>query len=167
MGIYTHKITKSTSLLFSNGNGIVGVFKKPTNRHPMKPHVEKLNELRACSDAVSFASNHHTAQAGWDACERGDWMLWLLGKQSGAPESAGRKQLVLIACECARLALPYTKDPRVLACIETTEKWTRGEATIEDVRAARRAAYAAAAAAAYAADADAADAAALCAALFF
>jgi hypothetical protein len=113
----------------------------------LKPHIQKLTELNACESAVRFAATHETAQAGWDACERGDWMLWLLGKQSGEPKSAARKPLVLIACECARLALPHTKDPRVLACIETTEKWARGEATIEDVRTARRAAYAAAEAA--------------------
>ena len=80
-------------------------------------------------------------------------MLWIIAKT--AVES-DRKTIVSIACECARLALPYTKDPRVLACIETTEAWTRGEATIEQVRSARWAAYAAADAAAYAAaDADA------------
>ncbi len=121
--------------------------------------TERLTEIGACSEAISLYGKYgDDFQLAWNECTRGDHMLWLLGKQSGAPESVGRKQLVLIACECARLALPYTKDPRVLACIETAEKWTRGEATINEVRAARRAADAAdaayaAAAAAYAADA--------------
>ena len=34
-------------------------------------------------------------------------MLWLLGKQSGPPESKSRKKLVLSACKCARLALKH------------------------------------------------------------
>ncbi|MCV5968765.1 putative immunity protein, partial [Lactococcus petauri] len=45
-----------------------------------------------------------------------------------------RETLVLAACECARTALPFTKDPRVLVCIETTERWCRGEATLAEVR---------------------------------
>ena len=89
-------------------------------------------------------------------------MLWYAGKLSGPPESEGRKRIVLATCECARLALPifekrHPDDKRVRVCLETAEKWARGEdgVTIEDVRKARYAA----AYAAYAADA-AADAAA-------
>ena len=87
-------------------------------------------------------------------------MLWLLGRIAGPAWSDSRKPLVLAACECARLALPYTTDPRVLKCIETAEAWTRGDATKEQVRAADAdaAAYAAADAAAYAAYAAAANA---------
>jgi len=144
----------------------------------MQDHIQKLKDLNACRDGLAFAATCKDMQEVWDTCPRGDWLLWLLGKKA---TEADRKNLVLIACECARLALPYTKDSRVLACIETAEKWTRGEATIEQVREARRnadaasdaayaaasdaayaayasdaAAYAAAAAAAYDADADAA-----------
>jgi hypothetical protein len=86
----------------------------------------------------------------------------VVGRLSGPPESDGRKKLVIACCECARLALPiYEKkhpgDNRVLVCIETTEKWARGEATIEQVKQARMVCYgiyahaaAAAAGAAYA-----------------
>lgn len=130
----------------------------------MKTVAETLTEMNACADGVAYARKFGTDwNAAWNECPRGDHMLWLLGKTA---TEADRKNLVLIACECARLALPYTKDPRVLACIETTEQWTRGEATIKQVREARRnAAYDAAAyayayayAAAAAADAAYADA---------
>jgi hypothetical protein len=115
-----------------------------------------LEDLKACDPAVAFASNYSTLQDAWNACECGDWMLWFASRRN-----VKRETLVLAACECARLALPHTKDPRVLACIETTERWCRGEATILQVREARAYAYAYAAAyAAYAADAADADAAA-------
>lgn len=129
--------------------------------------TEALVAMRPCEDALTWARSQDTAEAAWTACERGDWMLWLLGKLSGAPESDGRKKLVLAACECARLALPYGRDgkhsPRI--AIETAESWARGEgATISQVRhaaaAAYAAAYAAAAVYAYAYAADAAEAAA-------
>jgi hypothetical protein len=47
--------------------------------------------------------------------------------------------------------LPHTKDQRVLACIETAERWAKGKATIAELREARVAAADAADAAAYAA----------------
>jgi hypothetical protein len=77
-------------------------------------------------------------------------MMWL-----AATLGVRRQSVVLAACECARLVATRAKDPRVLACIETTERWAHGKATPEEVRQARHAA-ADAYAAAYAAYADAA-----------
>ena len=69
-----------------------------------------------------------------------------------------RKLIVLAACECARLTLPYVRSDelRPLHAIELAEKWAHGDAliSIADLHAAAHAAYAAYAAA------DAADAAA-------
>jgi hypothetical protein len=122
----------------------------------------------ACKEAVIWARTQESPQQAWDACERGDWMLWLLGKHN-----ADRKTLVLAACRCARLALKYVPkgEERPLQAIETAEKWARGVATIEEVRrdastasAATSAADAAACAARAAADASSAADAAACAA---
>jgi len=41
-----------------------------------------LQSINACGEAIRWASDFDNAQAAWDACERGDWMLWLLGKLS-------------------------------------------------------------------------------------
>ena len=145
----------------------------------MKHWSNKLPKS-ACRDALTWAQEQKSAQSAWDTCKRGNWMLWLLGKLSGPPESDLRKKLVLAACGCARLALPYVKKyelrPRI--AIEIAEQYARGEngITLEQVKdtayaatyaadtadTAYAAAYAtyAAYAAAYAADAaDAADAA--------
>ncbi len=119
--------------------------------------IVPLKKLRPCSDAVEWAKTFGALDDAWKACERGDWMLWLLGKQAGPPESDSRKKLVLTACACARLALPHVKkgDRRSLKAIETAEAWARGDTgvTLQMVRDAAAAdAYAAAyAAAAYAA----------------
>ena len=124
----------------------------------MNAHAEALHRRGACGDAVRFAARHETSGAAWDACERADWMLWILAKTAGGKRgSDARKRICLLACECARTALPYADDatrPATLACIETVEAWARGEAALKEVRAARRSAYADAYAhAAYAADA--------------
>jgi hypothetical protein len=120
----------------------------------------RIKHLEPCQNATKWAKGYTSPVKAWRECQRGDWMLWLVGKVSGPPESEGRKKLVLCACECARLALPifenrYLNDGRVRKCIETAERWAKGEATIEELRQARSAADADAAAAADAADAAA------------
>ena len=124
----------------------------------MKTHIEYLHSSCACNEAVTFADQFDSLQAAWDACERGDWMLWLLGKQAGKIGSDSRKHLVWIACQCARLALKYVPDgeTRPLHAIEIAEKYCQGEATLDQVKDAADTAYAAYAAAAYAAYAAAA-----------
>ena len=112
-------------------------------------NTTRLEELGACSEAIVWAKRQESASAAWKNCRRADWMLWLLGRLSGPPESESRKRLVLCSCECARTALQYVPsgEDRPRICIETTERWTRGEATIEKVRAAAWDAWAAGAAA--------------------
>jgi hypothetical protein len=86
-------------------------------------------------------------------------MLWLIGKTSGPPDSDSRRKLVLVAAQCAELALPFARDEETRAICESTIQtcyaYAAGEAELTDVRSAADAAYAATAAAyaAYAADA--------------
>ncbi|KKL52844.1 hypothetical protein LCGC14_2281380 [marine sediment metagenome] len=118
----------------------------------MRKWTTPIKRLGACEDAVEWASQYKTPEKAWINCKRGDWMLWLLGKLAGEPGSDSRKPLVLAACECARLSLPYVKkgDKRPLKAMEVAEQWAKGEGniTLEDVRAAAfyAASYAASAA---------------------
>ncbi len=112
-----------------------------------------LASLNACREAQRSLTDESPYRQ-WQKCERGDWLLWLAARLD-----IDRKVVVFAACQVARTALIHTEDPRALQCIEVTEGWTRGEKTLEEVRAARTDAAYAADAAAYAADADAADAA--------
>ena len=119
----------------------------------IKDYISYLKELNACSEAVEWSGQFETSQEAWDNCERGDWMLWLLGKQAGEPESKSRKKIVLAACECARLSLKHIPktEKRPLEAIQTAEKWAKGIGgiSLQDVKDAADAANAAA----YAADA--------------
>jgi len=78
-----------------------------------------------------------SAQEIWDACERGDWMLWYAGHASD------RRLVVRAACLCAREALIYIPagEDRPRIAIETAERWTLGEATIDEVRASKADAF--------------------------
>lgn len=117
----------------------------------MQKWANRITNMGACSDAVEWLEREkfQTSQMAWDKCDRGDWMLWLLGKLSGKPQSDSRKKLVLATCACARLALPYVVkgEERPLRAIDTAEKWARREdgVTMKDVQnaaaAAEHAAY--------------------------
>ncbi len=116
--------------------------------------TQSLINLHACREAVAWATGatgYPSLEAAWEACERADWLLWLAGKFAGPPGSESRKPLVRAACACARTALVHVRagEHRPLRAIETAEAWTRGEASLDEVRQAD-AADAAADAASYA-----------------
>ena len=92
-------------------------------------YVQEIKKLSACGEAIKSALEYETSQEMWDDCKRGDWMLWLVGKKSGKPECEKRKQLVLTACKCARLALPHVTEgeTRPQKAIETAEQWAKGQ----------------------------------------
>ncbi len=107
----------------------------------------QLAALRACDPAVEWAAAQHAAgltyQQAWDACDRGDWMLWLLGRTTrSAPWSDERKPLVAAAMECARRALPIyearTGKTDVREASDVILAWTRGEATVGEAQEAYR-----------------------------
>ena len=125
--------------------------------------ITHLSDINACLSAIEWvkASNSRSLESAWQKCERGDWMLWYAGKKAGPVGDEKRKKLVLAACACARLGLPtfekrYPGNDVMRVCLDTAEKWTRNEATLEALQVSRRNCYAAADAAAYAAAADAA-----------
>ena len=95
-----------------------------------------------------------------------DDRLWVVLRESVIPAGPLR----LLACKWARVALDAERavgrepDPRSWAAIDVGERFARGEATAEELAAARAAAWAAASAAAWGAARDAAWAAASAAA---
>jgi hypothetical protein len=120
--------------------------------------------LGACHEGREWVATQPDAATAWATCPRGDWLVWLLGALH-VRGYVSRQTLVLAACACAETVLrhvPAGEDLPRLA-IEAARRWARGEATVEEVRAAAntaadaatRAAVAAADAAVAAADAAA------------
>lgn len=108
-----------------------------------KTLADRLSAMRACPESVQWARDYTDDAVAWRECQRGDWMLWLLGQID-----VDRKRLVLATCGCARLSLYLAPDgedrPRI--AIETAEAWARGDGpTLDDVRRSASAADAAAA----------------------
>ena len=111
--------------------------------------IRRIRRLDPCPPAMAWAAGYTDPALAWAECQDGSWMLWLIGRCAGAPESPARRQLVACACDCAALAQSQARAARVSDCIDTARRWARGEATIEELRdaaGAARAAYAAGAA---------------------
>lgn len=81
-------------------------------------------------------------QQMWATTDRGDWLLWFCTHMIDQPGWPTHQQVVLVSCQCARLALRHIKpgERRPLDAIETAEAWARGEATLEQVQRAGHAA---------------------------
>lgn len=105
-----------------------------------------------CEAGAEWISSFDSMEDAWVACERPDWMLWLLYKA----RAIKKRTAVHLACQFARLALPFAADKRVVTCINVTEAWLAGKATKGDVREARYAATSAATSTASSAAASAA-----------
>lgn len=126
-----------------------------------RTHVEQLVSLCACTDAIEFASQFDSLVEAWQACERGDWMLWLVGRMINCePWSEGRKPLLACALDCADTVkhLRGRYSDEIGRAVEVLRQWIRGEVSTEMAQQVRRDLYkfwgmAACAAYAYAADA--------------
>jgi hypothetical protein len=95
--------------------------------------INWLLRHEACSPSLTWLAGRDLATA-WAECGRGDWMLWL-----AARAGMDRRVVVAACCACARTLLPRipADETLPLAAIEAVERWCRGEASIDEVRAAR------------------------------
>ena len=140
--------------LNDGGTGVAPVLGQSLREMTAEALSAEFAKLGASEDVLEWSRGKTLGEA-WSTCERADWMLWL------ASRLCERRLVVSAACACAETALRFVPagEDRPRIAIETARRWTRGEATLDDVRAAADAAYdadcAAASAAAYAAyDAD-------------
>ena len=117
-----------------------------------------LSRQNACAEARTWAKTQPDLQTVWTACKRSDWMIWLLARTTLDQDDP---RLRLMACDFAEAVLkdvPEGED-RPRRAIEVARRFAAGEASQEEMAAARDAARAAAWAAAWdAASAAASDA---------
>ena len=100
-----------------------------------------LERLGACRDARVWAAHFATLDEAWDACTDPGWMLWL-AQATDLPQEAAVRMAVAFARRVLPFATGDAAEPARIA-IETAERWLRGEATVEECRAAGYAARAA------------------------
>jgi hypothetical protein len=116
----------------------------------MKTEIEKYNP---CPDAVEYRKGFDTFRQAWDACPRGDWMLWI-----AARVGVNKRLLTLAKGRCAETVKHLMQDERSVRAVDMAISYGLGEATDEQLIAVANA-YAAAAEYAAVAAYSAADAA--------
>jgi hypothetical protein len=98
-----------------------------------KHWCDRLEAVGACDEAVAWARTQPSPEAAWQNCDRGDWMLWIVGRVAGGEiGSPERRRLVLAACDCAELSLlafesEYPNDGRPRNAIETARRYALGD----------------------------------------
>ena len=102
---------------------------------------DALVRLCACDDAVEWASEQPSAEVAWQACQRGDWLLWI-ARRVASHGDAEHRAVVRAACACARTTLHRVQagDGLPRRAIETADMWTRGAVSLVNARAAADAA---------------------------
>ena len=113
----------------------------------MKTEIEKYH---ACQEAVEYRKQFDTFEQAWNACPRGDWMMWIAAKAG-----VDKRTLTLAKGLCAETVIHLMMDKRSVKAVQTTITYGKGEATDQELAAAAATADAAAWAAAYTAAADA------------
>jgi len=73
----------------------------------MESYITELKGLKACQEAIAWLEEgkYKTLNDAWQVCERGDWMLWLVGTLSYVTKD----------------------DTRPLKAIEMAEAWANGD----------------------------------------
>ena len=126
----------------------------------MQSIKEFCDQHGACRDGRDWALAECQTMADAWARAKPDWLLWVATR----PGVLSDRELRLLAVFCARRVQHLLADQRSRDAIGTAERFANGDATSEDLAAAKAAADAAWAAARAAARAAAADAAAWAAA---
>jgi len=110
----------------------------------------EISRFSPCKDALVFRKKYKTFRGAWNACPRGDWMLWI-AQRLGVDIRA----LTLAKGYCAKTVIHLMKDQRSKDAVKAAIDFGRGKVDgeqLENTYAADAAAYAASAyASAYAA----------------
>jgi hypothetical protein len=111
--------------------------------------IEKFCHIHhACPEGREWAiANCSNMQEAWDKAPDPSWVLWIATRQGVLTD----RELRLFAVWCARQVQHLLTDPRSVNAIDVAERYANGEATDEDLAAARDAARAVAYDASYAA----------------
>lgn len=91
-----------------------------------KEHLNWLQKNEACKGSIEWIeeNNIQSLQDAWNACERGDWLLWMATKLN-----VDKRKLVLCGALCAHTVVQYMQDPRSREVVRIALLWGRGKAT--------------------------------------
>lgn len=88
-------------------------------------------------DFKKLARGKKSLSEVWQACQRSDWMLWMLDCIEFKPATGLR----LFACYCAKQSPVIESDIRLVKCVQVAERFAKGEAEPAELMKAQQEAY--------------------------
>jgi hypothetical protein len=95
-----------------------------------------LTQFDICKPPLDFYDNYDSFEDAWNACPRGDWMLWIAARLE-----IDFRTLTLAKSRCARTVIHLMKDIRSINAVEVSEQYGLGKATEEELHKAYQEAY--------------------------
>lgn len=92
-------------------------------------YLDRLRALGACTDAVSWCTEHHPTdlRAAWQDCPDGRWMIWLLVR-------INRRRGVGVLVEVVRaLSAHLAPDEVTTDVLDPLAAWAAGDASVDVV----------------------------------
>ncbi len=102
----------------------------------MKTEIDKFDP---CREGLDFRKEFETFEEAWNACERGDWMLWIAAKLE-----VDIRILTLAKGLCANTVRHLMKDERSIAAVDAAIAFGNGEIEENELETAASAAFVAA-----------------------
>ena len=90
--------------------------------------MTEIEKFEPCFKAVEFRKQYDTFKEAWEACPRGDWMLWIAGKLE-----LDKRLLVLTSAHCANTVRHLMEDERSTRCVDVCIAYGEGKATEEEL----------------------------------
>jgi hypothetical protein len=100
-------------------------------------HLAWLENKKACQESIIWIeeNNIQSLEEAWNACEQGDWLLWMAKKLG-----VDKRKLALCGALCAHTVVQYMQNTRSRNAVRIAFLWGRGKATDEQLMAAADAA---------------------------
>ena len=67
----------------------------------------EISKFRPCKDALEFWANFSSFKEAWEACPRGDWMLWIAMKAG-----VDRQKIFIAKALCSHTVIHLMKDKK-------------------------------------------------------
>lgn len=96
-------------------------------------HIDYLQSLGACQEAVNYARGFDSLQAAWDVCERGDWMMWLVARTMDRNDEPQLRKLTLAKGRCAETVIDLMTDERSKNAVRVAIAFGEGRATRQEL----------------------------------
>jgi hypothetical protein len=87
-----------------------------------------LTQFNPCEDGLIFYDNYDSFEDAWNACARGDWMLWIAARLK-----VDYRILILAKSRCARTVIHLMEDERSMNAVEVSELYGLGKASKEEL----------------------------------